>query len=272
MSLDAAAIAELTGRAQQGSEDAFNELYRLTRDRAYFVAFSIARNEEDALDILQETYLRAWQNLHTIENPALFDPWLRRVTGNAAKNYVKKRKPKLFDRKDNEADFLEELPDEEKYEPAAEMDNEETRRLILELVDELPEDQRLCVLMRYYGDMDVTEIAEALDIPYETAKSRLRYGKKKISDGVEALEKKGTKLHGAAPLPLLAWALRGTAKASGAKLPSVILKDGAVAAGGAAVSGGGVLAAMSLPKIIAGVAAAVVIGGGSITGVVIARS
>ena len=254
-----------------------------------FVAFSITKNEEDALDILQDAYLQAWKNLSSIENPALFDPWFRRVTGNEAKKFVKKRRPQLFTPLDSEDDFLEDLPDGDgDYAPSSAMDTEETHRLIMEIVDELPEDQRLCVLMRYYNDMDTAEIAAALDIPYETIKSRLRYGKKKISEGVKALEKHGTKLYGAAPIPLLAWLLHNLAGQDNSRLPYTILGGSAAAAGGAAAAGtaaaggaaaaggtaiaggtaaaGGIVAGITLPQILAGVAAVVVLGGGAATG------
>jgi hypothetical protein len=141
------------------------------------------------------------------------------------------------------------------------MDTAETRRLIMGIVDALPEDQRLCVLMHYYSDLDLHEISAALEVPYETVKSRLRYARRKISDGVEALERNGTKLFGAAPIPLLAWVLKGAVTGGSQALPYAIL--GGSAAAGAAVTGGGIVAALTIPKIIAGVAAAAVIAGGA---------
>ena len=88
-------IAALAMRAKKGDQDAFNGLYHRTRDRAYFVAHSIARNEEDALDILQTAYLKAWQSLKQLKDPAQFGAWLQRITANTAKNYVMRNKPGL---------------------------------------------------------------------------------------------------------------------------------------------------------------------------------
>jgi len=267
-------IGMLAQKAAQGNEGAFNELYLLTRDRSYFVAYSVARNEQDALDILQESYLKAWKKLGELKNPDIFCAWLRQIVGNTAKDYVKKRRPQMFEPLDNETDILTVQPEEnEAYIPDAAMDTAETKRLIMNIVDKLPEDQRLCVLLYYYEEMPVADIAQSLEVPVSTVSNRLAYARKKISRAVEDLEKKGgAKLYGALPLPLLIWVLRGIAVQSGTSLPPVVL--GGTAAGAAAAAGaagtasaastaGGIAAGIALPKVIAGVAAAVIVTGGS---------
>jgi len=183
---DQTAIAELVRKAAQGDQGAFNSLYLRTRDRAYFVAHSITKNEQDALDILQEAYLKAWQSLDSLEQPELFGAWFRQITGNTAKNFIKKQKPWLFVPKNGEEnDVLDWQPENDTgYIPDAAMDVVETRRLIMELVDALPEDQRLCVLLYYYDEMSVGDIAAALKVPVGTVKNRLFVARQKISKGV----------------------------------------------------------------------------------------
>lgn len=254
--MDSGNMAALVRQAQQGSQEAFNELYRLTRDRAYFVAYSIAKNEQDALDILQDAYLKAWQKLDTLHDPALFSAWFRQITGNTAKNFVKKQQPLLFCGGDESPlDWQPEQDDD--YIPDAAMDVAETRRLIMGIVGDLPEDQRLLILMYYYDDVKLPEIAAALNLPMTTVSNRLYRARKRISDGVENLEKKqGVKLYGAAPIPLLVWLLKHLAAESSKKLPYAIL-------GGSTAATGGVLAAsLLMPKIVAGIAAAVIVAGG----------
>jgi len=239
-----------------GSQQAFNELYRLTRDRAYFVAYSVTGDEQDALDILQDSYLKAWQSIATLREPERFTAWLKQITGNTAKNFIKQRKPYMFQTAGEAEAILLDLQAEKNsaYIPHAAMDTAETRRLIMEIVDGLPEDQRLCTIMFYYDDMEMQEIAAALEIPLGTVQSRLFRARKKISDGVEALEQSGTMLYGAAPIPLLVWLLHG-AGAGGAALPPVII-------GGAAAVGGAAAAVVTVPKVIAGIAAlAIAVGG-----------
>ena len=88
------------------------------------------------------------------------------------------------------------------------MDREETARLIREILDGLPEDQRVVIEMFYYEKLSVKQIALALGLSESAVKSRLFYGRRKIETKVLALEKKGTKLYGLAPIPFLLWLLR----------------------------------------------------------------
>jgi len=255
-------IAMLARQAAAGSQAAFNDLYLLTRDRAYFVAFSIAKDEQDALDIVQDAYMKAWQHVAELAPPWAFGAWLQKITGNTAKNYVRQRKPQLFQPAgEREGDILGlQAEKDESYIPDAAMDTAETRRLIMGIVDSLPEDQRLCVLMYYYDDIPLGEIAAALEIPCGTVMSRLYLARRKIGDGVEQLEKKGTKLYGAAPIPLLLWLLRHIATEEGSRLlPPLILGSAAEtgAAVGSAAAGG--VAAVALPKLVAGISAAVIV-------------
>lgn len=173
--------------------------------------------------------------------------------------------------------------------PEKALDNEETRRMILGLVDDLPPEQRMCVLFYYYDEMSVKDIAAAMDTSEGTVKSRLNYARKAIKAGVEDYERKGIKLYSASPLVLLAFFLRQEAAAglldgAAASLAGKVLAgagaaggaagaagaaDGAAGAAGssaaagsaAAAAGGG--AAVGSAKIVAGLAAgAILVGGG----------
>jgi len=253
----------LVRAAAEGDESSFNELYRRTRNQAYFVAYSITKSEEDALDILQDSYLKAWKNLSRLKEPEKFTSWFNQIAANTAKTFVTKRKPLLFT---DEEELLQWEPErEDAYIPHESMDTEETRRLIMDIVYSLPEDQRLAVLLYYYEDMPVAEMAAALGIPLNTVKNRLYLARKKISNGVEDLEKtQGVKLYSAAPVPLLIWVLkRLRLEEYGDKLPPVILTGGAAA--------GGIFAALTLPKIIAAIAAASIVVGGSVAAVTTIR-
>ena len=76
-----------------------------------------------------------------------------------------------------------------------------------DILSALPEEQRLCILMYYYEELSVGEIAEALECSTGTVKSRLNYARKFIKIKVEELEKQGTKLYGIAPIPFIVWML-----------------------------------------------------------------
>ena len=92
--------------------------------------------------------------------------------------------------------------------PEKVLDREETARLIREILDGLPEDQRVVIEMFYYEKLSVKQIALALGLSESAVKSRLFYGRRKIETKVLALEKKGARLYGLAPIPFLLWLLR----------------------------------------------------------------
>ena len=113
---------------------------------------------------------------------------------------------------DNESDdlsFEESIEDERTdLNPEMAMDEKEVRRLVLEILDQLPEDQRLVIGMFYYEEMSVKDIAFTLGVSDNTVKSRLSYGRKKVKELVLDLEKKGTKLYTVAPFTFFLYLLR----------------------------------------------------------------
>lgn len=134
------------------------------------------------------------------------------------------------------------------------------------MIDGLPEDQKLCLLLYYRDELTVAQIAEALQVSEGTVKSRLNYGRQKVKTKVEELEKQGTKLYGFAPMPLLALLLRQEAEAM--SLPAGLTAasaatatTGAVVTGTAAATTAKVAGGLTV-KIVAGVLAAGLTAGG----------
>ena len=132
--------------------------------------------------------------------------------------------------------------------PDKALDNAETRRMILDLVDALPPEQRMTVLFYYYDEMSVRQIAQAMETSEGTVKSRLNYARKAIKNGVEDYERKGIKLYSASPLLLLVCFLRQEAAhtvldgAAAAAIAGQVMAQ-AGGAGAGALSGAGASAA-----------------------------
>ena len=229
-------IRDLVLRAAQGEKEAFQQLYIATRKQAYFTSLSITKNEADAQDILQESYLKAYQSLGQLENPALFPAWLNRIVANKAKNYISRIKPDSFaDYEDGGAVNWQEETDP-LFIPDERLDRKEAKALVIGLVSELPEDQRLVVLMRYYHDMEVAEVAKTLEVPVGTVKSRLSRARQKLAATLDSAQQKGLKLYSALPMPFLAYFIKliGFEESSADRLPPLVL--GTAAGGTAAVS------------------------------------
>lgn len=127
---------------------------------------------------------------------------------------------------------LEDIPFEESIEdvrselnPEMAMDQQEAKRLVMEILDHLPEDQRVVIGMFYYEEMSVKDIAQTLGVSENTVKSRLSYGRKKIKEQVMDLEKRGTKLYSVAPFVFFLYLLGKADKVSAEPMVQKALPD-----------------------------------------------
>lgn len=207
--------------AQSGEERGYGFLYQNTYKSKYYLALQYMKNEEEAQDVLQEAYLRAFSNLNSLKNPELFSAWLGKIVANTAKTMLAKKNPMLFSEigEEDSGEGIEYQIEDDRLENQPEMayTRQETRELVHELLDSLSEEQRLCVLMFHLEGASIREIAEVLHCSENTVKSRLNYGRKNLRIKAEQLQKKGYKLYGIAPIPLLLYLLRTDAKAAAAE-------------------------------------------------------
>ena len=214
-------IGELVLLARQDDQNAINELYNQTFKKAYFVARTAIKSSDGDYssqieDILQDAYVKAFSSLDKLEDPEKFQGWLDTIVINRCKDFLKKKKPTLFSDMASEnsddgsiLDFEDSREnDRMEFKPEEAVDYGETKRLIAEMMDRMPEDQKMCLLMYYYEEMSVRQIAEAMDCSEGTIKSRLNYARKNLKGQVLELEKKGTKLYCMPLLPFLYWFFR----------------------------------------------------------------
>lgn len=211
-------FSDLIEKARYKDEKAIEELFKCTSKKGYYVALKYLKNKEDAQDILQDAYVSALSKLDSLKDPEKFDKWLYQIIANKAKNYLVKNKPLLFEQleKDDEdaISFEETIQDDTlEFQPKENCDYQELKKALKVLIDELPDDQRMCLLMYYFEELSINEIAESLELNTNTIKSRLNYARKKIKEKVEELQKKGTHLYGIAPIPFLLWMLQEEAQA-----------------------------------------------------------
>lgn len=198
--------------AKEGNEEGFQFLYESTYKSKYYLAVKYTKDEQAAQDILQEAYLKAFTRLDQLEKPEAFPGWLGTIVGNLAKNYLQKKNPLLFSdiaANDQEEPFEYEIKDETRdYQPELSYTRQETQQLVHEMINSLSEEQRVCILMYEIEGIPIKEIARALDCSENTVKSRLNYGRKNLKKQAEELQRKGYKLYGLSPLPLLLLLLR----------------------------------------------------------------
>ena len=207
--------------AKSGDDAGFNFLYQETYKSKYYLALKYMQNEEAAKDVVQDAYIRAFEKLDTLESPEKFAAWLGMIVANTAKNALQKQNPTLFTdvAKDSDEEAFEyQIEDESvQSQPEIAYSQKETQELVRELIDTLPEEQRLCILMFHIEGQSIREIAEALDCSENTVKSRLNYGRKNIKFRAEELQKKGYKLYTVAPLPFILYLLQSEEQAMAAQ-------------------------------------------------------
>ncbi len=275
------AIAADVRSAQNGDGEAMNRILADVQDMVYYNCLKMLRDEQAAQDTTQEILIAVYQKLGALSDPQAYVGWVKRITANLCKNRLCKvnREFLLSVNEDGEDPFADFEDTDEQRIPDKALDNEETRRMIADLVDRLPDEQRMCVLLYYYDELKTHEIAETLKVSEGTIKSRLNYARKSIREGVRAYEKAGVKLYGFSPIPFLAYFL-GKAAAStvspvaaasitGASTATAATAATASTASAASAGGIGAFLATTAGKVVAGIAAAVVLGG-AVTGTVIA--
>lgn len=198
--------------AREGKEAGFQFLYEATYQSKYYLALQYMKDEEAAKDVLQDSYVRAFSRLDQLSQPEAFSGWFGRIVANTAKNRLLKKEPMLFSdlaANDEEESYEYQIEDENiNNQPEMAYTKQEIQELVRELIGSLPEEQRMCILLFHIEGASIREIAAALDCSENTVKSRLNYGRKNLKKKVEELQKKGYKLFGMAPLPLLLYLLR----------------------------------------------------------------
>lgn len=283
MAGDSERLAQLVVRLQNGDMAAFDEIYKLTNEKAVFTSLKICKNKEDANDIVQESYMYLLEKVNDIKNPEAFTSWFNMVVASKTKNMLRKKNPVLFNDNETEELVLDSIEDTDKdFHPPSDFEQTELRSEVMSLIDGLSDDKRAAVILFYYEEMTTKQIAESLGVNENTIKSRLVQAKKDLAKGVKELEKKNKSLYGIAPVPLIIWALKDSAKVTGkafatsgkaaATLATVkATYTGAAVASGAAAAGttasvAGTSAASGFAAKIAGLSVAQKI----ISGVVVA--
>ncbi len=188
-------LEELVVRFQDGDQAALAEIYERTSRYVYFTCIGFVKNEQDAADISQEVYLTVMQQIDTLEDAAKFLSWLNRITVNKCRNHLTKKAPVLM-----EEDTLEEcLPEtDEAFLPEEYVESKEKREIVLQIMrSSLSDVLYQTILLYYFNEMTVPEIAEAMDCPAGTVTYRLSVARAKIKEGVLHYEEKhDEKLYG----------------------------------------------------------------------------
>lgn len=159
---------ELVEKVKNGDREAFMTLTQLYQKKIFIVAYSFFRNKEDALDIVQDTFLRCYQKIHLFKNGSSFQNWLIQIAKNLCIDHFRK-----YHRRDaeyNRATGVEEmnLPGESGSDPHK---NSDLKAVFDKGLKRLSEKQRLIFVMKHYNGLKYREIAEVMNVAVGTVKS-----------------------------------------------------------------------------------------------------
>jgi RNA polymerase sigma-70 factor (ECF subfamily) len=153
---------------QKGEKEAYQEIVVRHMQSAYYVALAFVHNHQDALDISQEAFVRAFRKIKKFDTNRPFFPWFYRILKNLCIDHYKHRRR------------LNEIPLEDVRVLKVEQEDREMKKALWKGIDELPSEQKEIIVLRYFQQLSYQEIAEVLGKPIGTVMSSLYYAKKRL--------------------------------------------------------------------------------------------
>jgi RNA polymerase sigma-70 factor (ECF subfamily) len=177
--------ADLVALVQGGDATAFRGLVERFQGRIYAHVYGMIRNREEARDLTQETFVKAYRNLSTFRGESSFTTWLYRIASNVTIDHIRKHQRVQVGGYDDQVAVREEgdgrwEPDHLRRSPGRDLERQQLYQRVMDAMQTLPPDQRQVVLLREIEGFSYREIAEAMGIPEGTVMSRLFYARKRL--------------------------------------------------------------------------------------------
>jgi len=175
----------LIQRAQKGNHDAFAALVDEHQRYVYNLALRVVKDENEALDLTQETFVRAWTALPNFKGKSQFRTWLYRIVTNLCYNRLPNLRRSLNDLGD---DVMEDIPETNFNNPVQEFELNETRQHLHQAIEGLDEKYQLLITLRYQNELSYEEIASTLNLPLGTVKTGIFRAKEQLRKSLARLE------------------------------------------------------------------------------------
>jgi RNA polymerase sigma-70 factor (ECF subfamily) len=160
--------SEILTLVQKGDREAYQKIVVRHMRSAYYVALAFVHNHQDALDLSQEAFIKAFRKIKKFDTKRPFFPWFYRILKNLCIDHYKHRRR------------LNEVPLENVRVLEVEHEDREMKKALWKGIDELPDEQKEIIVLRYFQQLSYQEIAEILDKPIGTVMSSLYYAKKRL--------------------------------------------------------------------------------------------
>ena len=169
--------ADLINQALEGDQHAYAEIVDRFRGKIFGLVYRMVKNREEAQDLTQETFIKAFNSLATFNSEYAFSTWLYKIAANTCIDHFRKKRLKTFPL-DNpitvkDSQIQREFPDRHEIEPDNKLLSKERKNIIDQAIDRLPQKYKQVIYLRHKVEKSYEEIAEELDLPLGTVKVRI---------------------------------------------------------------------------------------------------
>jgi RNA polymerase sigma-70 factor (ECF subfamily) len=179
--------------AQKGDSEAFEELVARHRDKIYARAYTMMRNEEEALDLSQEAWIKAWQRLVQFQGDSSFATWMTRIVINLCLDQLRRQKrmrSESIDEMDEESGGVERQMEPVIINPTERLERGELRKRIDAALEKLSHEHRTVLVLHEFEEMEYKEIAKTMGCSIGTIMSRLFYARRRMAALLADLNRK----------------------------------------------------------------------------------
>ncbi len=221
---------EIVKKLREKNEEAYRQLVNLTYRKLYVIALKYVKDPEIAKDMVQETYLEVFRKLDQLKDDTKLENWLCIIVTRKSLDYnksseVKHNKASFTDIVDSDSNIDNLLTDgNRQFNPKDSFDYNELRKSISEMIAQLPEKQKTAIILYYYQQIPIKEIAELQQVSENTVKSYLRLGRAKLKAMIES---SGLTLYAITPSMVISWAM----DAEAVSIPDIVIPTGSFLTG-----------------------------------------
>ncbi|NBR86248.1 MAG: sigma-70 family RNA polymerase sigma factor [Verrucomicrobia bacterium] len=188
----AALDVQLVAASQAGDMVAFEELVARHRDKIYARAFSMMRNEEEAIDLSQEAWVKAWQRLKQFQGDSSFATWMTRIVINLCLDQLRRQKrtrAESIEQLDEELGGVERQMPVVTTNPSEGLERSELRKRIDKAMNQLSYEHRTVLILHEFEEMEYKQIAKVMNCSIGTVMSRLFYARRRLASLLQSLKK-----------------------------------------------------------------------------------